>query len=162
MEDTTKALGCDLAAEVAGRFGSVRIRVLGTSMAPAILPGDVLSVERAEAAQVSPGEIVVFARPGRMVAHRVVAKRGAPDGTLITQGDRLRREDDPVSGNELIGRVTQVERRGARIGVPSGTGMRWRMACRFLRRSDFATSLYLRFAGLYLRLAGFQTVDSTF
>lgn len=155
IEDTTKALGCDLAAEVAGRFGSVRIRVLGTSMAPAILPGDVLSVEQADAAQVSPGEIVVFARPGRIVAHRVVAKRSEPGGVLITQGDRLRREDDPVSRNELIGRVTQLERRGTKIGVPSGTGMRWRMVCRFLRFSDLATSLYLRFAAVH-------TVDSTF
>jgi signal peptidase I len=155
IEDTTKALGCDLAAEVAGRFGRVRIRVLGTSMAPAILPGDVLSVERADAAQVSPGEIVVFARPGRIVAHRVVAKRSEPGGVLVTQGDRLRREDAPVSGDELIGRVTEVERRGARIGVPSGTSMRWRIFCRFLRFSDLATSLYVRFAA-------FQTVDSTF
>jgi signal peptidase I len=155
IEDTTKALGCDLAAEVAGKFGRVRIRVLGTSMAPAILPGDVLSVVRADAAQVSPGEIVVFTRPGRIVAHRVVAKRNEPGGVLITQGDRLRREDAPVFGDELIGRVTQVERRGARINVPSGTGMRWRMICRFLRFSDLATSLYLRFAA-------FQTVDSTF
>jgi signal peptidase I len=155
IEETTNALGCDLAAEVAGRFGRVRIRVLGTSMAPAILPGDVLSVERADVAQVSPGEIVVFARPGRIVAHRVVAKHSEPCVVLITQGDRLRLEDAPVSGEELIGRVTQVERRGTRIGVRSGTGMRWRMFCRFLRFSDLATSLYLRFAA-------FQTVDSTF
>ena len=45
--ETASVLGCDLAAEVADAFGRVRLRVSGTSMVPAIRPGDMVSVERA-------------------------------------------------------------------------------------------------------------------
>jgi len=148
IEDATNTLGCHLAAEVARTFGSVRLRVSGTSMVPAILPGDLLSVERARAAKVSPGEVVVFAQQGRLVAHRVTAKRGTQDEYLITRGDRIRQEDAPVSDAELIGRVTQVERGRSQISAPSRGNIPWQMFCRLLRFSDRATSLYLRLRGL--------------
>jgi hypothetical protein len=37
-----ETLGCELAAEVIRSFGRVRLRATGTSMLPAIWPGDVL------------------------------------------------------------------------------------------------------------------------
>ena len=40
------ALGCELAGEMVRTFGRVRVRVTGTSMIPAVWPGDVLVVER--------------------------------------------------------------------------------------------------------------------
>jgi signal peptidase I len=138
-------LGCELAAEVADSFGRVRLRVAGTSMAPAIRPGDLLSVEPADPAELSPGEIVVFAREGRLIAHRLV---GIGNGFLLTRGDRARRNDSPVSGAELVGRVTGIERGGSPVRPNTRLSLPEQVLCRVLRFSDRATYLYLRLAAL--------------
>ena len=54
------------------RFGEGKLAVTGASMLPAVWPGDVLEVRRQEAAGVRPGDVVLFRREGRLVAHRVV------------------------------------------------------------------------------------------
>jgi len=145
----TNALGCDLAAEVAGAFGRVRLRVSGTSMVPAIRPGDLISVERAGVGEISPGEIVVFAREGRLIAHRVVARTGSPDeGYLVTRGDRTRRNDALVSSAELVGRITRIERSGSRVRARSRLNVAQQVICHVLRFSDRTTYLYLRLAAL--------------
>jgi len=41
-----ETLGCELAAEVLRSSGRLRLRATGTSMLPAVWPGDVLSVCR--------------------------------------------------------------------------------------------------------------------
>ena len=147
--ETTRALGCDLAAEVADTFGRVRLRVSGTSMAPAIRPGDLLSVEAAKLEQVSPGEIVVFAREGRLIAHRLVAKTETTgERYLVTRGDRTRRNDFLVSSAELVGRVTSIERGGSPIHACTRLSLMQQVMCRLLRFSDRATYLYLRLAAL--------------
>ena len=143
------AIGCELAAEVADSFGRVRLRVSGTSMAPAIRPGDLLSVEPADPAELSPGEIVVFTREGRLIAHRLVGKtESVGEGFLVTRGDRARRNDSPVSGAELVGRVTGIERGGSPVNASAQLSLPEQMLCRVLRFSDRATYLYLRLAAL--------------
>jgi hypothetical protein len=69
------ALGCELATETLRSFGQLRLRVNGASMLPAVWPGDILTVIRDTAAQALPGDIVLFGREGRLVAHRVVEVR---------------------------------------------------------------------------------------
>ena len=66
-------LGCELAGEIVRTFGRVRVRVTGTSMIPAVWPGDVLVVERRALEKIQRGEIAVAERAGRLVAHRVVS-----------------------------------------------------------------------------------------
>ena len=145
--ETANALGCDLAAEVAETFGRVCLRVSGTSMVPAIRPGDLVSVERARAGEIAPGEIVVFMREGRLIVHRVVARTGSPgDGYLVTRGDRTRRNDALVSSAELVGRVTQIGRGHCRVRPRTRLNVAQQMICQVLRFSDRATYLYLRLA----------------
>lgn len=146
---TANEPGCDLAAEVASTFGRVCLRVSGTSMAPAIRPGDLLFVERASMMEVLTGEIVVFAQEGRLIAHRVAAKNGTKEEPyLVTRGDRKWRNDALVSGSELIGRVTQIVREHSNIFAPSRLNFIQQVVCRLFRFSDRATNLYLRFAAL--------------
>jgi hypothetical protein len=113
-------------------------------MLPAAWPGDVLSICRSGAIQALPGDIVLFARNGGLVAHRVV-ERVIDHGTRfwITRGDRLRDNDPPVSQEELLGRITAIQRGNHRI-VPRLTF--WgRMASWILRRSEFCTRVLLHF-----------------
>jgi len=130
-----------LAMEAIGTLGRLTLRVSGTSMVPAVLPGDIVSVERTKLADVAPKEIIVFAREGRLIVHRVVAKLDAPKGKcLITRGDRTHRDDGMVSGHELIGRVTCIKRGPRHVSLP----LRPKFVGRALRLSDRATRLYLR------------------
>jgi hypothetical protein len=138
-------LGCELAGEVVSTFGEVRLRVLGTSMVPSIHPGDLVSVQRAGLSEISPGEIALYLREGRLFAHRVVARAGSPEQPLlILRGDRLRHNDPPVCASELLGRVHFIERGERRLQPATGLSMWERMILRLLRFSDRATYLYLR------------------
>ena len=140
-----ETLGCELAAEVLRSSGRLRLRVSGASMLPAVWPGDVLSVSRRSAAQALPGDIILFARQGRLFAHRVV-ERTIHQGAAywITRGDRLDHHDPQVSSRELLGRITSIQRGHRRI-VPR-LSFWGRIASWILRRSEFCTRLLLRFS----------------
>lgn len=155
LKEESSSVECDLAAEVIRAFGVVRLRAMGTSMVPALQPGDTLSVERAALQEISPGEIVLYARQGRLFAHRVVTGRGdAPEPRLITRGDRLGHNDSPVSSSELLGRVAYIERAHRRVMIRTRLSgpqllLRW-----ILRSSDRATFLFVRLTSLWRALAG--------
>jgi signal peptidase len=127
----------DLALEVLRAFGETRIRVTGTSMLPAVWPGDVLTIRRQGLEEIRPGDLVLSRREGRFVAHRVVQcgsgtlplsvtgygqpatgyrpESGCAASLLITRGDRLRTPDPPVAAGDLLGRVVWIERGGRRV-----------------------------------------------
>jgi hypothetical protein len=148
-EHSAATLASGLAGEVIRTFGGIRLRVFGTSMVPAILPGDLISVQRASVAEISRGEIVLYSRNGRMFVHRVVGCMQCPEGSrLIARGDRFLHNDPPISSSELLGRVISIER-GNFQWRPAPCLSGWeRMIVHFLRNSDQATYLYLRLAAL--------------
>jgi signal peptidase I len=153
-EHAAATLACGLAGEVVRTFGGVRLRVFGTSMVPAILPGDLISVQRAVVTEISSGDIVLYAREGRMFAHRVVGCMDGPEGSLlIVRGDRLRHNDPPVSSTELLGKVISIERGDRQVKIHSLPGGFSYGISRLLKASDRATYLYLRLASLWGRLA---------
>lgn len=103
--------GCELAAEALRTFGSLRLRATGTSMLPAIWPSDVLSIKGHAATEALPGDIVLFRRDGKLIAHRVV-ERAIRERQVqwVTRGDSVEGNDDPVSSNEFLGKITAIER----------------------------------------------------
>ena len=143
MKDIRSELKGQLFREVLKSSGQAKLAVTGSSMLSSIWPGDILEVRRQKAAETCPGEVVLFERDGRLLAHRVVAKVGGPERTLlITRGDRLRRPEPPVSPEELLGRVTAIVRGECR-SEPRLT--RWgQVASWVLSRSDLCTRLVLR------------------
>jgi signal peptidase I len=152
--NVSNTLACCLAGEIVRTFGKVRLRVFGTSMVPSILPGDVISVRHAGLFEMSPGEIVLYSREGRLFAHRVMSRAGTQDDPrLITRGDRLSHNDPPVSSSELLGRVTSIQSadgRGLRQIQPAARLSAWdQMVLHVLRTSDRATYLYLRLEGYW-------------
>ena len=117
-------------------------------MAPSILPGDLVLIQRANLDEISPGDVVLFLQKGRLFVHRVVDRKvaataGCPEGScLITRGDRLRHEDPPVTSSELLGRVVSLERDNRKVEL-SAVGSKHPIV-RLLRSSDHVTYLYLR------------------
>jgi hypothetical protein len=145
MADARSELKGQLFLEILKSSGRAKLAVTGSSMLPAIWPGDVLEVHRQAASEISPGDVVLFARRGAFAAHRVVEKVGGPERTLlVTRGDALRALDAPVSPEELLGQVTAILRGGRRLD-PRRTG--WgRLASWALSRSDLCMRLALRIA----------------
>jgi signal peptidase I len=150
----------ELAVEVARTFGTLRLRVTGTSMLPAIQPGDLLSIGRVDLRDTSPGEIVLFARGGRLFAHRIVDRGGGASDPyasqpyagkpyIVTRGDRLLENDPPVFQSELLGRVTSIERARSRVRSRPWLDGPNRVLGRLLRSSDRATLVFLRVTALW-------------
>jgi len=156
-EKVAATLACELAEEIVRSFGELRLRVVGTSMLPSILPGDLVSILRVSISEISSGEIVLCSRAGRLFVHRVVCcTNGLEQPRLITRGDRLDHNDAPVSSAELLGRVASIQRpdgRGYRqIEFPTLPFESNDLMLRALRTSDRATYFYLRLSALWQAL----------
>ena len=83
-------------------------------MLPALRSGDSVCVHRAHLADIHPGQVVVFARNGHFVAHRVVRRLSGSDGFgVVTRGDAQPYDDSPLDATELLGVVTAFHRFGA-------------------------------------------------
>jgi signal peptidase I len=86
-------------------------------MLPAIRPADILLIRAVETARVTAGDVILFAREGCLIAHRVVETH-AGGQAVITRGDANSHDDDPVTASLVVGRVEGLLRRGA--AVPAG------------------------------------------
>jgi signal peptidase I len=135
------ALRHELAADTLRRFGSLALRVTGTSMLPAVRPGDIVHVRACEIRDVAPGDVVLFDRGGRFFAHRAVRTN---DGhTLLTRGDAVGAPDPLVGRDQLLGKVHRICRRDRSI-VPKPPGWGVRLAAALLARSRVARSVFCR------------------
>ena len=87
----------DRVARLVLNRGAACVRVFGSSMLPWICPGDVLVIRRADMRAISTGEVVLFAREGRLFIHRVVRRCAAEtEAFLVTKGDAVAHTDGPV------------------------------------------------------------------
>src|SRR5580693_5421810 len=141
---------CGLIAESVRLCGGIRLPAVGTSMVPAIHPGDVLSIQPVDPKEVSLGDIVVYAREQVLVVHRIVrTSADSSEPCLVTRGDRLLRDDTPILPGELLGRVTSIERENRRVKVHKLSNWAEQVLCLVLRRSERATYLCLRANALW-------------
>jgi len=118
--DTLDRAGCELVAESVRTGHEVRIRVAGSSMVPALWPGDELLVRALGLAEPSPGDLLLFVHDGRLCTHRLVSQVDeAGAARLITRGDAALRCDPPKSSEEILGSVVSVFRDGHQVPVTS-------------------------------------------
>lgn len=89
-----------LAATLLREGRAVELPATGTSMRPLFAPGDRILVRPARAADVRPGDVIVFLDPDHgLVAHRLIyATRAA----LHTRGDNSR-PDPPCRPDTVVG-----------------------------------------------------------
>lgn len=87
----------------------IKINGMGWSMFPHLLPGSSIKIAPiTEENQLIPGNIVVFKKGERWIAHRIIA---IERHQLITKGDAVTFSDLPISLDQVIGKVI-----GARLG----------------------------------------------
>ncbi len=100
-------------------------------MEPVLRDGDRVTVSRRR--RYAPGDIVAFQRAGgELVAHRVLGYCPTRSGwKLMARGDRLSREDEPVTLDRVVGQVVATT-----AGALDKPGPQLRLLCSFelLRR----------------------------
>ena len=132
---------CELVSEVAHAAGEVTLRLTGTSMLPAIWPGDVVTSQRCRVADLRIGQIVLYRGPGVLTAHRLIRITAHH---LVLQGDSRVHPDPPVHLHQLIGPVIAIRRDGRPVRL--NRSLRHRVLAFMLRHSELCMRLFLRFA----------------
>ena len=150
-----QAIKLELATEVLRASGELRFVASGTSMVPAIFPGDILIVRNQPIERARCGDVALWSREGRFYAHRVVST-AKTDGraAIVTRGDALNQDDPSVGSDDFLGHVRGVVRRGKHLDLaePPTVGA---LVLQFLvRRFDGVTKCLLRYSSLRRRLAG--------
>lgn len=143
--DIAHAAKCQLAEKVLRSFGSLRLQVTGFSMLPAVWPGDLLLIRRQQIGEIRPGDIVLFACDGRLVAHRVVFRTSDHEMTrLITRGDALPTQDSAITAAELLGKVSFIIRAGKWIEPSARFSFGARLMARLVSRSGRVATALVR------------------
>jgi hypothetical protein len=120
--------------------GRVSLQVSGSSMLPAIWPGDRILVEATAFSDIHHGDVVLCLREDRVFAHRVVSR--VHDETLRTRGDSMPANDPQISADDLLGKVTAIERGPQRFAVRPLTAFETALG-RLLCHSDLAHRIAL-------------------
>ncbi len=90
---------------------SVRLRVHGESMLPALWPGDVVEIASCSLEDVRPGDIVLARREGRLFLHRLLGPFNdpcTPNGFLL-RGDSMPGPDPQFPAEALLGRLLRKD-----------------------------------------------------
>lgn len=131
----------------------VRMRMGGYSMFPVMLPGDVATISKVPTEHLRKGEVLVFDRGDKWVAHRLVSIRESDTGmAIITQGDSVLYPDAPFGHGVLRGVIRSVSR-GDRTFDPRKGPWAWAvMRCGVLVRP--LARLSVRIFGLIRAVSG--------
>jgi signal peptidase len=147
--ETIESVGRELVAASLRAGHDVRVRVAGSSMVPALWPGDELMVRPLGPAVPARGDLLLFVRDGSLCTHRLIDR--IDDGgmtRLITRGDAAVTCDPPQSSDQILGSVVSRFRNGREIPVvASRPGNILSLA---IRRSDFLRRVVLKIHALRL------------
>ena len=99
----------ELALSVLRTHGHCRLQVAGSSMLPALWPGDTVLIETSKFADLQVGDVVLFERLGGIFLHRMVRRR-IGGGALVTRGDSMPQDDAPIEASSLLGVLAAVRR----------------------------------------------------
>ena len=129
-------------------------------MYPLFRKGDSIFIEPIDIKQISVGDIIVCQRGKRMVAHRLM-KKYIDNGRmmLLTKGDTFPEFDEAVYSENLLGKVTVIERRGRRISINKGLYGAINIFCAKL--SPFSKWIYPSLRKIKHKIIIKKTIDSS-
>src|SRR5260221_12749980 len=88
----------------------------GASMRPTVHHGDRLTVDRVDGSAIVAGDLVLYRRGDRAIAHRIAEIRSTEDGVaIVPRGDGKSACDAPIHPRQILGKVIAIER--ARTGA---------------------------------------------
>lgn len=109
----------DMWREVCGRGKTVRFKMISGSMSPMIEVDDIVTVSHAEPPGIQVGDVIAFMENRNIVVHRVIdVDRGEGKYFFRHKGD-AGVASGTFTGENIIGRVTVVEKQGREINLDS-------------------------------------------
>lgn len=131
----------------------LRVRVTGRSMIPFLRGEEILTIRKVPYSSLRNGDIIFFKnRAGYPFVHRIVRKSRNGDAafTFQTKGDAMTLPDEPVPGEEILGKVCKVENESGDINLEAGI---WRMVNYLAAAVDFFEAQLRIKLGMILRSA---------
>jgi hypothetical protein len=98
----------------------IHARTIGPSMYPLLQTGYKILIEPKGITEINIGDIVFYQRGGSYVVHRLIRKKDS--ATIITKGDNFPHYDAPVSVEQILGRVIEIEGGGKRMKLTKWLG----------------------------------------
>jgi signal peptidase I len=123
-----------------GNFDGARVLpLLSGSMAPTLIPGDLLTVQPLDGKRPHAGDIVVFREEHKLVAHRLLLAFRIFSLALYLQKGDANRKIGLVKPEQIVGRVADARRMGTLVleDTPEARGRGHRLASRELVRYLF-------------------------
>ena len=100
-----------LLREELARGNPITVSIGTSSMSPSIRPGDSVLVAPATPEGLRRGDLVLIDNGEAFIVHRLLAmKRGNGTGLALTRGDGVRRFDEPVPADRIVGKVLKIHR----------------------------------------------------
>lgn len=101
----------DLLRAILARNVPFRFRARGFSMSPFIRDDDIVTVSPKAGREPQAGDVVAVyhLQTQKLIIHRILARKA---GGCLVQGDNLSRSDGLILPENVLGRVTRVERDG--------------------------------------------------
>ncbi len=124
----------DLTTELLSQGATVRFRPSGRSMYPSIREGEVITVEPVQASDVKIADIVLYRSERGLIAHRVIEISLRDSRVFGLRGDASLSCDEPVTAQQILGRVVGVKRNGRSVGLASRRAKMWNKARRLASR----------------------------
>jgi phage repressor protein C with HTH and peptisase S24 domain len=111
----------DILRAVLGQGKPFRFRARGLSMSPFIRDGDVVTIRPLGRTRPRTGDIAAFLYPGtdKVAVHRIVREKS---GRYSLKGDNAPGIDGSLPLDRILGKVTRVERDGAKVALGGRVG----------------------------------------
>ncbi|ASB49938.1 S24/S26 family peptidase [Alkalitalea saponilacus] len=84
---------------------TVQVPVIGMSMFPFLMKDDVIQVSPIGYDDLKPGQILIFTRENRWIAHRLIKSE---NGFCYTRGDGNAKEDEPIPFKDVKGVLSGI------------------------------------------------------
>ncbi|MFJ7747146.1 signal peptidase I [Peribacillus sp. NPDC097295] len=117
----------DLFKTVLKKEGSFHLPAQGSSMYPFIKSGDICHFNECKLSQLKKGDIVLFySATKRLIAHRYYKEiQSNQQRQFLFKGDTNLGFDQPVLGDQIVGKLLYVQKRNTKIYVSSFLAKAW-------------------------------------
>lgn len=97
--------------------GTMDFQIIHNSMAPFLLPGDIVCGRQTAAEDLKTGDILILKSPSALIAHRLVSVR---DASFIMKGDHLEDFDNPIPADSIVAKITAIKTNSRSFNLETG------------------------------------------
>lgn len=125
---------------------TLEIKMIGYSMYPVLKNGEIGCVEKCSPDIVKQGDVLVFKRDGKYIAHRLM-KMNTTNGkrTFVAKGDNNKHYDNPFYETDLIGKISHIkDSKGTKKPIPSRPNIRRSLTLLFPKTTTLINNTQLQ------------------